>query len=142
MSSVSNLEVSITINANISIVWDALINPDVIREYFFGTEAVSTWEVGEPILFRGIWEGKSYEDKGIIKKNDMEKEFQYSYWSSFSGTDDAPENYATITYKVESKGKETVLTVIQGGFKTEEQKEHSKQNWTMVLENLKSILEG
>lgn len=142
MSSVSNLEVSITINTNISIVWDALINPDVIREYFFGTEAVSTWEVGEPILFRGIWDGKSYEDKGIIKKNETEKEFQYTYWSSFSGTDDTPENYATITYKVERDGKQTKLTVVQGSFKTEEQKEHSKQNWTMVLENLKSILEG
>ena len=137
-----NIEVNVTIHADISVVWDALVNPDVIREYFFGTEAVSSWEVGEPIMFRGIWEGKSYEDKGIILKNETEKEFQYTYWSSMSGTTDAPDNYATITYKVQSKGKETLLTVIQTGFASEEQKEHSKQNWTMVLENIKSILEG
>ena len=137
-----SIEVNITIHADISVVWDALVNPDVIREYFFGTEAVSTWEVGEPIMFRGIWEGKSYEDKGIILKNEAEKEFQYTYWSSMSGTNDDSENYATITYKVESKGKETVLTVIQTGFATEEQKEHSRENWTMVLGNIKSILEG
>jgi len=142
MSNALNMEVSISIKADISIVWDALINPDVIREYFFGTEAVSTWEVGEPILFRGIWDEKPYEDKGIILKSQKEKEFQYTYWSSFSGTTDAPENYATITYKLSSQGKETMLTVTQTGFKTEEQREHSKQNWTMVLENLKSILEG
>lgn len=137
-----SIEVSVNIHANISIVWDALVNPDVIREYFFGTEAVSTWEVGEPIMFRGIWEGKSYEDKGIILKNDAEKEFQYTYWSSMSGTPDDSENYATITYKVASKGKDTLLTVIQAGFANEEQMKHSKQNWTMVLENIKSILEG
>lgn len=142
MSDQNNLEVSVDINARISEVWDALINPDLIREYFFGTEAVSTWEVGEPILFRGIWDGKSYEDKGIILKNDAEKEFQYSYWSSFAGTEDKPENYATITYKVATKGNGTTLTVMQSGFKTEDQKEHSKQNWTMVLENIKSIMEG
>lgn len=137
-----SIEVSISIQADISIVWDALINPDVIREYFFGTEAVSTWEVGEPIMFRGIWEGKSYEDKGIILKSETEKEFQYTYWSSMSGTPDDSANYATITYKLESKGKETLLTVNQSGFANEEQMEHSKGNWKMVLENIKSILEG
>lgn len=137
-----SLEVSISIHANIAIVWDALINPDVIREYFFGTEAVSSWEVGEPIIFQGIWEGKSYEDKGVILKNDTEKEFQYSYWSSMSGTSDIPENYSSITYKVESRGKDTLLTVTQSGFASEEMREHSKKNWMMVLENIKSILEG
>lgn len=142
MANQINLETSITINARISQVWNALIDPELISEYFFGTEAISTWEVGEPILFKGIWEGMPYEDKGIILKMDVEKEFQYSYWSSFSGTEDVPENYAIITYRVVTKGKGTVLTVVQTGFKTEEQKEHAKQNWNMVLENIKSILEG
>lgn len=136
------IEQSIEINASVAVVWDALINPELISEYFFGTEAVSTWKVGDPVLFVGIWDGKPYEDKGIILKNIEEKELQYTYWSSMSGTKDAAENYATISYKVIPKGKTTVLTIEQCGFPSAEQQEHSKQNWKMVLENIKTILEG
>jgi len=37
---------SITINAPAAKVWDALINPELIKQYLFGTEAISDWEVG------------------------------------------------------------------------------------------------
>lgn len=136
------IEQSIFINANLSVVWDALINPELIAEYFFGTEAVSTWQVGDPVLFIGIWDGKPYEDKGIVLKNIEEKELQYSYWSSMSGTKDLEENYAIITYKVQAKDKGTLLLVEQKGFPSADQQEHSKRNWRMVLENIKTILEG
>ncbi len=135
-----SLETSVTIASSVSKVWDALVNPDIIREYFFGTEAESTWKVGSPIVFAGTWEGKAYQDKGIVLKNNFERELQYSYWSSMSGTEDKPENYATITYTVNADKAGVVLTVKQEGFKTEEQKNHSEQNWKMVLENIKSML--
>lgn len=141
MSSPIATEISIEIQAPLAQVWDALVNPDVIREYFFGTEAESSWKVGSPVLFKGTWEGTAYEDKGIVLKNNFEKEIQYTYWSSFSGTEDVPANYATITYLLASKGNVTTLTVKQSGYKTEEQKSHSEGNWKMVLENIKSILE-
>jgi uncharacterized protein YndB with AHSA1/START domain len=32
---------SIVINASLAIVWDALVNPAMIKQYLFGTEAVS-----------------------------------------------------------------------------------------------------
>ena len=71
MNTTFSLETSITINSSLSKVWDALVNPDMIREYFFGTEAESTWEVGSPVIFAGTWEGKAYEDKGIVLKNNF-----------------------------------------------------------------------
>jgi len=142
MSTPLSMQASITINASIEKVWDALINPEVIREYFFGTETESDWKVGSSISFKGVWEGESYEDKGIVLKHDAKKELEYSYWSSLSGTEDKAENYANIIYKVKSNGNGTELTIIQSGFKTEEQKQHSEQNWKMVLENIKSILEN
>lgn len=142
MSTPLSMQTNISINANIDKVWDALINPEIIREYFFGTETESDWKVGSSVVFKGIWEGETYEDKGVVLKHDAKKELQYSYWSSMSGTEDKPENYANITYKVKSQGNGTELTVEQSGFKTEEQKQHSEQNWKMVLENMKSIIEN
>ena len=45
-------------------VWEALINPAMIKQYFFGTDVVSDWKVGNSIVWRGTWQGKEYEDKG------------------------------------------------------------------------------
>ena len=39
-------------------VWDALVNPAIIRRYMFGTTVVSDWKEGSPVTWRGEWEGK------------------------------------------------------------------------------------
>jgi uncharacterized protein YndB with AHSA1/START domain len=50
---------STTINASISKVWEALITPSIIKQYFFGTDAISDWKVGSPLIFKGEWQGKN-----------------------------------------------------------------------------------
>ena len=132
---------STTINAPASEVWQALTTPEIIKKYFFGTNAISDWKVGSPILFKGVWEGKSYEDKGTILKVERNKLFQYKYWSSMSGIEDKPENYVTITYELSEKNDKTTLTVTQENIPDEKTKEHSEQNWKKVLADLKKLLE-
>ena len=53
---------SVTIAATAERVWDALTNPSLIKQYLFGTDAISDWKPGSPITYRGVWEGKPYED--------------------------------------------------------------------------------
>ena len=89
---------SIFINANAAAVWYALVNPHKIKQYLFGTDTISEWKEGSRITDKGIWQGKEYEDGGIILKLVPEKTFQSTYWSSMPGTEDKPENYATVTY--------------------------------------------
>ncbi len=57
---------SITIHAPPSRVWEALTNPELIKQYLFGTQAISNWKVGSQIRYKGVWEGKAYEDKGTV----------------------------------------------------------------------------
>ena len=57
---------SVTINAPGAKVWDALVNPEAIKQYMFGTNVVTDWREGSPIIWKGEWQGKSYEDKGVI----------------------------------------------------------------------------
>ncbi len=42
----------VAINAESSIVWDALTNPEKTKEYFFNCEVFSDWKVGSPITLR------------------------------------------------------------------------------------------
>ena len=132
---------SIKIDAPSSQVWEALTTPEIIKKYFFGTNAISDWKVGSPLIFRGEWEGKQYEDKGTILKSIPGKLFQYKYWSSMSGIEDKPENYVTITYELTEKNDKTKLTITQENIPDEKTKEHSEQNWKKVLKGLKKLLE-
>ena len=133
---------SVKINVPAFKVWDALTNPKVIKKYFFGTKAISDWKVGSSLEFKGVWEGKTYLDKGIILKSEPEKVFQYSYFSSFSGLKDLPENYQIITYLLSSENNSTNLSITQENIDKEESKNHSEQNWSGVLNSLKDLLES
>ena len=135
------LKKSISIKASTTKVWEALTNPELIKIYFFGTECICDWKKGSPILFKGTWEGKPYEDKGNILDIEKEKFIHYNYWSSFSGTEDIPENYVKIKYELSAKSNETILTIIQGGFKTQESHDHSYKNWGYIMDGIKKMLE-
>jgi uncharacterized protein YndB with AHSA1/START domain len=136
-----NLKKSISINASPSKVWEALTNPELIKIYFFGTECITDWKKGSPILYKGIWEGKPYVDKGNILDIEKEKFILYNYWSSFSGTEDIPSNYAVIKYELSKHNDQTVVTILQEGFKTQEALDHTADNWGFVLNSLKEMLE-
>jgi len=132
---------SININASASNVWEALTTPSIIKKYFFGTNAVSDWKVGSPLIFRGEWEGKTYEDKGTILEKVPQKLFRYSYWSSMSGKEDKPENYVIVTYELSRNNNQTTLTITQENIPDEKTKKHSEENWSKVLNDLKQLLE-
>jgi len=133
--------VSININAPAARVWEALTTPSIIKQYFFGTDAISDWKVGSPLVFRGEWEGKHYEDKGQILEIVPKRMFRYSYWSSMSGIEDKPENYVTITYQLAESNNGTLLTVTQENIPDEKTKNHSEENWKKVFGDLKKLLE-
>jgi uncharacterized protein YndB with AHSA1/START domain len=134
-------------NATISIaatplkVWRALTDPEIIKQYFFGTNAESDWKEGSNLTFKGEYEGKTYEDKGKILKAIPGKLLQYSYWGSMSGIEDKPENYAVITFSIIEGKTETTLVVTQENIPDEKMREHSEENWNKVLKNMKELLE-
>lgn len=121
----------ITINAPIKVVWDALVNPGSIKKYMFGTTVISDWEKGSPIIWKGEWHGKSYEDKGRILQFEPEKVLKYSHFSPLSGLEDIPENYHTVTVQLSEAGKKVIVSLSQDHNPTEQAREHSEQNWNM-----------
>lgn len=134
-------QAQITISAPIANVWDALVNPEMIKQYMFGTNAVSDWKEGSPIVWKGEWEGKPYEDKGVILILKPERVLQYSHFSPLSGQSDVPEHYHTVTIELSPKGTGTLLMLSQDNNSTEEDREHSEKNWGMMLTGLKKFLE-
>lgn len=135
------LTTSIKFKAPVAEVWKSLTDPEIVKQYFFGTNLSSEWKVGGPITFSGEWDGHKYEDGGIILDIDPPKYLKYTYWSSMSGTENKPENYQNITYELSEADGETTLTLTQDNVKSEQAREHSEQNWQSVFEGLKKIIE-
>ncbi len=132
---------STTIHAPAARVWEALTRPEIIKQYFFGSNIVTDWKVGSPIYYRGEWQGKPYEDKGVLKAVEPERRLVATHWSPLSGMPDTPENYHTVSYILDGHGDTTDVTITQDHNASEEEKQHSEQNWNMVLEGLKKLLE-
>lgn len=130
-----------TINAPAAAVWDALINPNLIKQYMFGTIAASDWKMGSTVTYRGEWEGKPYEDRGVILEMEPEKRIVMDYSSSFSGGTEDPKSHRIITYTLESTGDQTVLTVVQDNNPDAAATEESTRNWQYILGGLKKLLE-
>lgn len=133
---------SITINVSVVKVWDALVNPSMIKKYMFGTEVVSNWKENNSIVWKGEWQGKQYEDKGVILKLIPEKMLQYTHFSPLSGAADIPENYHTMTYELSDMDGHTVVSLSQDNNSTEEELKHSKQMWDSMLAGLKKVVEN
>jgi uncharacterized protein YndB with AHSA1/START domain len=134
-------QVKTTINATRAQVWNALTKPEIIKQYFFGTDTITDWRPGSPIKFKGEWQGKQYEDKGTILEMEYQSLIKYDYWSSMSDIEDKPENYVIITYRLSGGDNHTMLTITQENIPDKKTKEHSEENWKKVVNDLKNLLE-
>jgi uncharacterized protein YndB with AHSA1/START domain len=130
-----------TINAPVDKVWDALTNPEMVKQYFFGTNQQSDWKKGSDITWTGEWDGKTYQDKGKIIDVIPNKKLQYTYLSSMSGKEDKPENYATVSIELSGDNNHTELKLEQSGSDSEQGRDHSAENWKMILGEMKKLVE-
>ena len=135
-------EATTTINAPASKVWEAITKPELIKKYLFDTDVISDWKVGSPIVYRGEWQGKPFEDKGRILEIEPEKRLVSTHWSPMSGVPDLPENYHKVTYELSERNGKTDVTIFQDNNASEEEKTHSEANWKTVLAGLKKLLES
>jgi uncharacterized protein YndB with AHSA1/START domain len=129
------LNISVKIKSSPEKVWPHLTQPELIKKYFFGTQIETDWKPGSSIYFRGEYQGKII----VFKPNEK---ITFSYWSSFSGLADLPENYQIVTYQLLENLGETYLTLHQDNIGTVQMKEHSEKNWRGVLDGLKNQVES
>ena len=132
---------SIEINASPSRIWEAMIRPEIAKEYFFGAEILTDWKKGSPITFKGEFNGNKYKEKGIILNIEPNSQLQYSHWSHFDGLPDEPENYRTWTFDITGKNETTLLTISEDNIPTEKQKNRSDEFWKEALLKIKKIVE-
>jgi uncharacterized protein YndB with AHSA1/START domain len=131
----------IEVDASPDRVWAALTDPRQIKRYMFGSEVVTDWRPGSPIVWKGEYEGKRYKDKGQILEIQPARRLKLTHFSPMSGQDDRPENYHTLVYELEERGAHTHVSLTQDNNSSEEAAAHSRANWEKMLEGLKQVVE-
>ena len=132
---------SVLINRPAADVWRALVTPASIKEYMFGTNVQSDWHEGSPITWKGEWQGKAYEDKGVIRRIEPNRTLVYTHFSPLMGLPDKPENYHTVTITLTPEGNGTRVSLAQDNNANEQARDHSQKNWEMMLGGLKTFVE-
>ncbi len=142
-----NIKKTITLNAETAKVWEALTKPEMIKKYMSGTEVISDWKVGSPILWVGTSEGaEKVMVKGSIEKIEAGKLIQFTTLDLNAEYTDVPSNYVKATYELTPKLGKTLLSVTQGDYsRVEEGRKRFVDDdggWNRTLTALKEFIES
>ncbi|TGK50734.1 SRPBCC family protein [Leptospira kanakyensis] len=129
------------IHSSLEIVWEILTSPKYIKEYLYGTEVISDWKEGSSLVFKGVWEGNTYEENGMILSFKPPYTFKYTYFTAFFGLPDIPENYSIIENHLFEENGIVTIHLKQIGFTAEDKLKHSEENWNQCLDMIKQIAE-
>lgn len=135
-------QTSIIINAPRARVWEALVNPTLVREYLHGTTMEAEWREGGDITWSGEWNGQTYQDKGVVLRFEPMSLISTTHWSPLSGSADTPENYHVVTYTLTDDGDQTNLTLTQSNSPSQQDADSMvEQGWKPILQTLKQVVE-
>lgn len=132
----------IEISAPPARVWDALTDPDQIRRFMFGTRVETDWKPGSPIVWKGGYQGREYEDRGEIIEFEAPRLLKVTHFSPLSGREDRPENYHELTYELQERAVGTRIRLSQDNNSSLDEAEHSQGMWETLLSGLKDVVEG
>jgi uncharacterized protein YndB with AHSA1/START domain len=140
----------ITIDAPVSDVWDALVNPEKTKKYMFGCETVSDWKKGSELLWKGMHEGKEMVFvKGDIVEIQPGKLLKYTAIDPNSTIDDTSEKPITVMYELTEENGKTHFYVTQGDYSTVADGErrfaeayNNGEGWNPILTEIKKLVES
>ena len=136
---------SIRLNASPDAVWQALIQPELMKNWMHDSEIeiVTTWEVGSPIIInvQEVSYKAAFKNTGIVLQFLKEHVLEYSYLSSLSLLPDQPENYTITRFDLHKEEDHTLLELNLSNFPTESHYKHIDFYWTVTLEVLKRFVE-
>lgn len=122
-------------------VWAALTDAELVAAYMFGTTIDTDWRPGSPVVWKGEYQGRPYEDHGTVLDVQPGRRLSVTHFSPLTGQDDVPENYHTLTYELAEREGVTEVTLTQDNAGSEEEAEHSAQMWEQMLAGMKRVAE-
>jgi len=120
-------------------LWDALTNPEMTSQYYYGSKIKSQFTIGSTIEYLLDDEsGKEYPAVyGEILEIETNKKLVHSF--SFNDNDDEP---SRATFEIEEVEQGVKLTLTHDNFESETTTYNEVvQGWPLIISGLKTVLE-
>ena len=133
---------TIRIQAPIDQVWNALVEPELVKQWQYGSELITDWQVGSSIRFRTQWNNQVFEQWGQVLAFEPFGLIRYSLFAPRPGLEDKPENYFVMNYLLSAENGGTKLEIRQEDNRPGAQQEEPQGENNPILKGLKALLEG
>lgn len=130
-------EVTVDIHAAPERVWQAITDPTLTREYFYGTDIMSDWKVGSR------WTSESDGNVSLEGKI-LEIDPPRRLVQTFNVRDDDPaasDEESTVSWELTPEADMTRVHLVHGG-QGEATLAYSDGGWEYILEGMKDLLES
>ena len=132
---------TISINAPAEKVWDAITKAELVKLWQYGSDLLTTWEIGTEIKFRTEWEDKVFEQWGKVLEVKPYQLVRYSLFAPRPGLEDKPENYFIMNYILTADDSQTKLEIVQEDNRPNAKQEEPQGEENPVLQSLKKVAE-
>ena len=131
----------ITINTTVKKVWDTLTKSELVKLWQYGSLLQTNWEVGSKIKFVTEWEGKTFEQWGIVLEYTPTQKLRYSLFAPRPDLEDKPENYFEMIYSLTADNGQTKLQIVQEDNRPNAVQEDEQGEENQILKMLKQVAE-
>lgn len=134
---------TLTLDATPEKVWSLLTEPGYVKQYMYNSDLVTSWQVGQPVIFKG---DNQVFVKGVAVENKPYSLLSYTVFDPNANYTDEPWNYLTVTYKLEPVGNQTQLTITQGDYTKVQDGEKRYEDsanaggWSSILEKIRELV--
>lgn len=135
-------EISVIISAARRETWQALTKLEILNNNLEFTALHTNWQPGAPIQFIGNFNGRPFDATGLVlayAENEMLEFTLPGIWEHFA---DNLQNGATITCRIGGEDGGVTITVIIDNIPTLVLREQWVGIWTLLLKQLKHMLEA
>jgi len=133
---------TIVLNAPAEKVWNALTQPELVKQWQYGSDLLTTWKTGSEIRFRNEWDGQVFEQWGTVLEVVLNQKIKYSLFFPRPGLEDKPENYFIMNYVLTEENQKTKLEIIQEDNRQGAVQEEPQGEENPILQGLKTIIES
>ena len=132
---------TVIINASTDKVWNTITKPELVKLWQYGSDLLTTWEIGAEIKFRTEWENKVFEQWGKVLEVIPYQLVRYSLFAPRPDLEDKPENYFIMNYILTTEDSRTKLEIVQEDNRPNAKQEEPKGEEHPVLQSLKKVAE-
>ncbi len=118
-------------------LWQAIVQADFTRRYFFGCDVESTWEKGASIKYSS---DGFVAAEGEVLEIDAPRRLVMS-WRSLWSEELAADPPSRVTWEIEDQGEVCKLTLLHDEYGGETATYHETEGWALILAGLKTLVE-